>query len=81
MDSLRKVFGFIWMAGALALAVSLPYFAISRLSSPDATQEDYVFWIVIVTIFIPIIIGFVLFGYYAFKGEYNDIQSRINKSE
>jgi len=69
------------MIGALALAVALPYFAMDRLSSPDASQEDYVFWIVIVTIFIPIIIGFVLFGYYAFKGEYNDLQSPAIKSE
>jgi len=72
MDTIRKVFGFVWMAGAVMLAVLLPYFAITRLGSGEATEEDYVFWIVIVTIFIPIIIGFVLFGYYAFKGEYND---------
>ena len=72
MDTIRKVFGFVWMAGAVLLAVLLPYFAITRLSSGQATEEDYVFWIVIVTIFIPIIIGFILFGYYAFKGEYND---------
>lgn len=72
MDTLRKVFGFIWMSGALALALLLPYYAISRLGSAEASQEDYVFWIVIVTIFIPVIIGFFLFGLYAFKGEYND---------
>ena len=72
MDTLRKAFGFIWMAGAILLAVLLPYFAIQRLGSGQATEEDYVFWIVIVTIFIPIIIGFMLFGYYAFRGEYND---------
>ena len=72
MDIIRKVFGFIWMAAAVVLAVLLPYFAIQRLGSGQATEEDYVFWIVIVTIFIPIIIGFILFGYYAFKGEYND---------
>lgn len=72
MDSLRKVFGFIWMLGAIALAIALPYFAINRLRSAEASQEDYVFWIVIVTIFIPIIVGFILFGFYAFKGEYNN---------
>ena len=79
MDSVRKIFGFIWMAGAIILALLLPYFAISRLGSRQATQEDYVFWIVIVTIFIPIIIGFILFGYYAFKGEYNDREVQLEK--
>lgn len=72
MDPVRKVFGFIWMVSAISLAILLPYFAIARLSSSQASQEDYVFWIVIVTIFIPIIIGFILFGFYAFKGEYNN---------
>lgn len=76
MDTVRRAFGFIWMAVAVGLAVLLPYFAVSRLSSPAATQEDYVFWIVIVTIFIPIIIGFILFGFYAFKGEYNDRRAK-----
>jgi quinol-cytochrome oxidoreductase complex cytochrome b subunit len=71
MDTLRRVFGLIWMLGAIAIAVALPYLAISKLVSTGAGQEDYVFWIVIVTIFIPIIIGFFLFGMYAYKGEYN----------
>lgn len=74
MDSIRKVFGLIWMAGSIALAFALPYLAISKLVFSQAKQEDYVFWIVIVTIFIPIIIGFFLFGLYAYKGEYNDRQ-------
>lgn len=80
MDTIRKVFGFIWMAGAVMLAVLLPYFAITRLGSGQATEEDYVFWIVIVTIFIPIIIGFILFGYYAFKGEYNDRNKQLSQN-
>jgi cytochrome bd-type quinol oxidase subunit 2 len=83
MDAVRTLFGFIWMIAAASLALLLPYFAFSRLNSGEATQEDYVFWIVIVTIFIPIIIGFILFGYYAFKGEYNDRQAKLEnlKSE
>lgn len=72
MDAIRKIFGFVWLAGSIALTILLPYFAVTKLASANATQEDYVFWIVIVAIFIPIIIGFMLFGYYAYKGEYND---------
>lgn len=68
------------MAGAVALAFRLPYSAVQKLIFNQASQEDYVFWIVIVTIFIPIILGFFLFGFYAFKGEYNVRQSLINKS-
>lgn len=28
-------------------------------------------WIIIITIFAPIAIGFIIFGWYAFKGEYD----------
>ena len=79
MNAVRKVFGLIWMAGAIALALRLPYLAAQKLLLSKASQEDYVFWIVIVTIFIPIILGFFLFGLYAFKGEYNGRQTSTNK--
>lgn len=72
MDSLKKYFGIICLLAGAALAVYLPYRTFEKLSSATATSEDYIFWIVIVTIFTPIIIGFILFGYYAFKGEYSE---------
>ena len=30
-------------------------------------------WIIIITIFTPIAIGLIIFGYYALKGEYNKL--------
>jgi hypothetical protein len=40
-------------------------------------------WIIIITIFIPIAIGFMIFGWYALKGEYNGPlpSARMNHSE
>ncbi|MGV3706235.1 MAG: DUF6814 family protein [Arcticibacter sp.] len=70
MNSLRKYLGILWLLLGVILGVYLFYKAAVALSSTGANAEDYVFWIVIVTIFIPILIGFILFGYYAFKGEY-----------
>ena len=61
------------MAG-VSLFVYLPYRAMEKLGSDTAGSEDYIFWIIIVTIFIPIIVGFILFGYYAFKGEYDNLE-------
>lgn len=72
MENLKKYFGIICVLAGIALTVYLPYRAIEKLSSDSANSEDYIFWIIIVTIFIPIIIGFILFGYYAFKGEYSN---------
>ncbi|HCN83303.1 MAG TPA: hypothetical protein DIT07_06720 [Sphingobacteriaceae bacterium] len=71
MENLKKYFGIICLLAGLALAVYLPYKAVAKLSSDSASSEDYIFWIIIITIFTPIIIGFILFGYYAFKGEYS----------
>jgi hypothetical protein len=72
MNGLKKILGVVWMLSGIALAAYMPFQAITKLSAPTATTEDFVFWIVVVTIFIPIIIGFILFGYYAVKGEYAD---------
>ncbi|HZX74941.1 MAG TPA: hypothetical protein VFE57_10995 [Cyclobacteriaceae bacterium] len=72
MNGLKRILGVIWILAGLGLAAYMPYRAISKLTTPAASTEDFVFWIVVVTIFIPIIIGFILFGYYAVKGEYAD---------
>ncbi len=72
MNTIKKYLGVVWFTGGLLLAVFLTYKAISVLGVPGATAEDFVFWSVIVAIFIPITIGFILFGYYAWKEEYTD---------
>ncbi|PRY51448.1 hypothetical protein B0I27_10733 [Arcticibacter pallidicorallinus] len=71
MNLLRKYLGILWLLLGVILGVYLFYQTAQALSSPTTNAEDYVFWIVIVTIFIPILIGFILFGYYAYKGEYS----------
>lgn len=71
MNLLRKYLGLLWLLLGVILGGFLFYKAAEALSSSSTNAEDYVFWIVIVTIFIPIIIGFILFGYYAYKGEYS----------
>lgn len=71
MNQLRKYLGIVWLLIGISLALFLLYKALTVLGSTAVHPEDYVFWLVIIAIFIPIIIGFILFGYYAFKGEYS----------
>ncbi|HEY1025775.1 MAG TPA: hypothetical protein VGE26_11465 [Sphingobacteriaceae bacterium] len=71
MDMLKKALGVLWLLAGAALAVYLPYKAVSELTAAAASSEDFVFWIVITGIFIPISVGFILFGFYALKGEYD----------
>lgn len=72
MNALKRYLGIVWVAGGVLLAILLTYKAVNAFSAAAVSAEDYVFWAVIVTIFIPIIIGFVLFGYYALMGEYGE---------
>ncbi|MGA0557997.1 DUF6814 family protein [Larkinella sp. VNQ87] len=71
MNQLKKLLGLVWMLVGLALLIGLPYQTIRQLSSETASTEDFVFWLVIVVIFLPITLGLALFGRYAWQGEYD----------
>ena len=45
--------------------------AASTLTKSNVTLQ----WVIILTIFTPICIGFFIFGYYAYKGEYAHLPS------
>jgi hypothetical protein len=80
MNLIRKFLGIIWMLGGVVSVVYFPLKAIMILGSPTVTSEDYVFWVVILLIFIPVIVAFILFGYYAIAGEYNDKKASNNSA-
>ena len=71
MNLLKKYLGLVWMIlGPLVI-----YFLVSGaiIHIDPAGKKDInnpVIWIIIIAIFLPIVIGLVIFGYYAFKGEY-----------
>ena len=72
MNTIKRYLGIIW----LLLAPVVIYFLISgAISNIDpAGKKDInnpVIWIIIITIFTPIAIGLMIFGWYAFKGEYD----------
>ena len=74
MNTIKKYLGIIW----LLLAPVVIYFLISgAISNIDpAGKKDInnpVIWIIIIAIFTPIAIGLMIFGWYAFKGEYDHL--------
>jgi len=71
MNSIRKLLGFAWILLGPAAVLFLLYEAYKRISEKP-TQDVYLPWIIIITIFTPIAIGLVIFGYYAMKGEYDE---------
>lgn len=72
MKTLRRTLGILWMIlGPVAL------FYLVRTAMAEIAKrpglDTRIQWGVFIGVFIPIAIGLVLFGYYALKGEYEDI--------
>lgn len=72
MNILKKYLGLLW----IILGPVLLFLLIKSASDNIDTQgkEDInnpVPWIIIITVFTPVAIGISIFGYYAWKGEYD----------
>lgn len=68
MNTLKKLFGMACLLGGIAGITYLPFHAAQKIAG--GKLEDTVFWSIMVFIFVPILLGFSLFGWYALKGEY-----------
>jgi len=73
MNSIKKYLGFIWLIIGPIMMVGLVLRAIHEfsISKPEQMEELKVFWPVVIIIFIPIAIGFSIFGWYAVKNLYS----------
>ena len=74
MNILKRFLGIIW----LLLAPIFIYFLVSGAIThidPGGKKDinNPVIWIIIIAIFTPIAIGLMIFGWYAFKGEYDQL--------
>ena len=72
MNAFKRFLGIFW----LLLAPAVIYFLISGAFTHIDTKgtkdiHNPVIWIIIIAIFTPIAIGLMIFGWYAFKGEYD----------
>lgn len=72
MQSLKKTLGLVWMILGLA-AIGCMYVAAFKLIDTSSKIDFFkpLPWIIILSIFTPISIGLIVFGYYAWKNEYN----------
>ncbi|MBK9458251.1 MAG: hypothetical protein KA783_12545 [Chitinophagales bacterium] len=73
MNSIKRLLGIIWAAlGPLTIG-GFVMRALQEIGEKP-TQENYIFWIIIITIFTPIALGFMIFGYYSLKGDYDHLE-------
>jgi amino acid transporter len=70
MNQLKKIMGFVWMLIAPIVIFFLVSGAIQNIGHGTKDINKPIPWIIIITIFTPICIGLMIFGYYAVKGEY-----------
>lgn len=74
MNALKKILGLLWLLTGPAVIYFLVYGAIINIDTAGTKDiNNPVIWIIIITIFTPIAIGLMLFGWYAWKGEYDHL--------
>lgn len=75
MNAIKKLLGLLWMIIA-PLSVLLMFMQAAekiKLASEGVARTNTALqWGIILLIFIPVSIGMIIFGYYSFKGEYNN---------
>jgi hypothetical protein len=72
MNSIKRFAGILWIIlGPLAI------FYLIKTAAQEITKKPVIDtkiqWIVFVVVFIPIAIGMMIFGWYAFKGAYDHL--------
>jgi hypothetical protein len=80
MNTIKKVLGLVWMALSPAIIWFLASQAIQKIgAATELTKSNVTLqWVIILTIFTPICIGFFIFGYYGIKGEYDKLPESSN---
>jgi hypothetical protein len=75
MNVVKKYFGLVWMLVGPAAVCFLIWQAAEKLGKATSTVNDWLQWGIIILIFIPIAIAFCIFGWLAWKGDYNNHDS------
>ncbi|MBC7850469.1 MAG: hypothetical protein H7Y31_12080 [Chitinophagaceae bacterium] len=74
MNNLKKILGLVWMVVAPLVIITLVLGAITYIDSNGKKDiNNPIIWIIIISIFTPIAIGLMIFGWYAFKDDYQKL--------
>ena len=82
MNAFKRYFGLLFLLIAPFVIFELVQGAIDNIDAKGTKDiNNPVIWIIIITIFTPIAIGLVIFGWYAFKGEYDHLPQKSKELE
>ena len=75
MNTFKKLLGYVWMLLSPAIILFLIYEAVVKIAAAsEASKANTILqWVIILTIFMPISIGFFIFGKYAAANEYDHL--------
>ncbi|MFM1929498.1 MAG: hypothetical protein RL387_826 [Bacteroidota bacterium] len=75
MNTIKKLLGYVWMIMAPAIIIFLVYQAFVKIgaASEAAKANTILQWVIILLIFLPITIGFFIFGKYASQNAYDHL--------
>lgn len=72
MNRLKRYLGIVWLLLAPVVIFFLGYGAMTNIDAAGKKDiNNPLIWVIIITIFTPIAIGLMIFGWYALKGEYD----------
>ena len=72
MDKIKRFLGLLWMALGPATILLLIISAARNISAEGSQDINKPLpWIIIIAVFTPVAIGLTIFGWYAWKGEYD----------
>jgi purine-cytosine permease-like protein len=72
MNQLKRILGIVWILLAPYAIYYLVKTAIYDIGKKPVIDTK-IQWVVFIGIFIPIAVGLIIFGYYALKGEYEQL--------
>ncbi len=77
MNAFKKYFGLIFLLLAPLVIYELIAGAIANIDTAGKKDiNNPVIWVIIIAIFTPIAIGLVIFGWYAFRGEFDELPTK-----
>jgi len=77
MNLIKRIIGIICMIAGPAVVAVLVISAIQNIDLTGKSDiQKPIPWIIIIAVFTPIAIGLMIFGWYAWKGEYEHLPER-----
>jgi hypothetical protein len=80
MNTVKRFLGIIWLLLAPVVIYFLVSGAITHIDPVGKKDiNNPVIWVIIIAIFTPIAIGLMIFGWYAFRGEYDRLPEKSSQ--